>query len=54
MDFDFAVIDRCTHVLMLPRWEFSSGARRERDYALDHGKPVIYDLALFDNVTVPA
>lgn len=36
--YDFAVIDRCTHVLMLPRWETSSGAVREREYALSHGK----------------
>lgn len=31
--YDLAVIDRCTHVLMLPRWETSAGALKEREYA---------------------
>ena len=44
MAYDFAVIDRCTHVLMLPRWESSSGAVRERDYAQIAGLPVCYTL----------
>ncbi len=38
--YDFAVIDRCSHVLMLPRWETSAGAVRERDYAIAHGKTI--------------
>jgi hypothetical protein len=39
--FDFAVIDRCSHVLMMPRWETSSGARAEREYAEAKGIPVV-------------
>ncbi len=42
--YDCAVIDRCTHVLLLPRWETSTGARVERDYALRIGTPVITSL----------
>jgi len=38
---DFAIIDRCTHVVLLPRWETSRGAVRERAYALEHGKLVV-------------
>lgn len=44
LHYDKAVIDRCTHVLMLPRWTTSEGAKRERAYALDRGVPVIYTL----------
>lgn len=40
--YDFAIIDRCTHVLMLPRWETSDGAKRERDYATERGIPVAH------------
>jgi hypothetical protein len=38
--YDFAVIDRCTHVVMLPRWETSKGAIAEREYAERQGIPV--------------
>ena len=41
---DCAIIDRCTHVLLLPRWETSPGAVAERDYALATGTPVITSL----------
>lgn len=44
MRFDFAVIDACDTVLMLPRWEMSSGARREHEYALARGKRVVYEV----------
>jgi len=44
--YDFAVIDRCTHVLMLPRWETSTGACMERDYAITQGKAVTSYAAL--------
>jgi hypothetical protein len=40
MAHDFAVIDRCTHVLMLPRWESSPGAVREHQYAIAQGKTI--------------
>lgn len=41
LDYDFAVIDRCTHLMLLPRWEFSKGARLEREYARSKGKPIV-------------
>ncbi len=40
LDYDFAVIDRCTHVVMLPRWETSTGAVAEMNYATARGVPV--------------
>ncbi len=45
MAFDFAVIARCTHILMLPRWGDSDGAKRELAYAVDCGLPVFYSVA---------
>jgi hypothetical protein len=42
MAYDFSVIDRCTHVLMLPRWETSAGAKREKDYAFLRGIQTFY------------
>jgi len=39
--YDFAVIDRCTHMVMLPRWADSAGAMREREYAESRGIPVM-------------
>ena len=44
LNYDLAVIDRCTHVLMLPRWESSSGAVKERAYAEQIGRPIIASL----------
>lgn len=44
LEYDLAVIDRCTHVLMLPRWETSAGATKERAYAEQIGKPIIASL----------
>lgn len=41
LEYDLAVIDRCTHVLMLPRWETSAGAVKERAYAEQIGKPIV-------------
>ena len=40
IDYDFAIIDRCTHVLMMPRWETSTGARMEHQYAHEKGIPI--------------
>lgn len=45
LDFDKAVIDRCTHVLMLPRWESSKGALVEKAYAESIGVPVLFGVA---------
>lgn len=41
---DFAVIRRCTHVLLLPRWDRSAGARAEKAYAEQHGIRVVQDI----------
>jgi hypothetical protein len=32
--YDCAILDRCTHLLMMPRWETSAGAEKEREYWL--------------------
>ena len=44
LEYDLAVIDRCTHVLMLPRWETSAGAVKERAYAEQIGCPVVLSI----------
>lgn len=44
MAYDFAMIRRCTHLLMLPRWETSSGCQREVRYAYDLGLPIAYNV----------
>lgn len=44
LDYDLAVIDRCTHVLMMPRWQESAGAVKERDYAVSIGKPIVHSI----------
>lgn len=36
IEYDYAVISRCTHMLMLPRWRDSVGAMAERVYADAH------------------
>lgn len=40
--YDFAIIDRCSHLLMMPRWESSVGAIREREYAEANNVPVFF------------
>lgn len=42
---DRVVLDRCTHVLMLPRWRESTGARLEHEYAQSRRLPIAYSLA---------
>lgn len=42
--YDLTVIDRCTHMLMLPRWELSKGALYERAYAERKGIPIFEHL----------
>lgn len=44
MDYDLAVIDRCTHMLMLPGWRESSGSRQEREYAEGLEMPIFESL----------
>jgi hypothetical protein len=41
---DLALIDRCTHVLTLPRWETSPGAQIEVAHARLQGIPVVGDV----------
>lgn len=48
--YDFALIDRCTHVLLLPRWETSKGARLEKEYAEQIGKPVVASMDQLDEL----
>lgn len=40
LQYDLAVINRCTHMLMLPRWSTSIGATIEREHAHSIGIPV--------------
>lgn len=44
MEYDFAVIDFCTHMLMLYGWQKSTGACQEKEYADDKGIPVAYNI----------
>lgn len=41
LHYDFAVIDRCTHMILLPNWQHSKGALLEKAYAEEHGIPVL-------------
>jgi len=41
LQYDNAVIRRCTHMLMLPRWDESPGALKERALAIELGIPII-------------
>jgi len=54
LDYDYAVIARCTHLLMLPRWETSKGARLELSYAGTIHKPVRYSLDELERELVEA
>lgn len=42
--YDEAIIDRCTHLYLLPFWTRSNGAQREFTYAHRKGLPVAYNL----------
>jgi hypothetical protein len=44
MAYDFTIIDRSTHMLMLPNWEKSPGAVEEKAYAESLGMPVLCGL----------
>ena len=43
MHVDFALIDVCDAVYLLNDWAGSSGARREKEYAEQLGKKVMYE-----------
>lgn len=34
--YDCAILDRCTHLLMMPRWETSAGAKLELEHWCSH------------------
>ena len=44
MEYDFAVIDRCTHMLMMENFRESKGALEELAYADAIGMPVAYSM----------
>ncbi len=44
MEYDFAIINRCTHVLMLPKWKDSPGCAEELVYANERGIPILYSV----------
>jgi len=44
LEGDLAILSRCDAILMTPDWERSSGARAERDYAVELG------IKVFDNI----
>jgi hypothetical protein len=45
LEVDLSILNRCTHVLMLPRWEESTGAVAERAVAQKRGIPIAYSVA---------
>ena len=42
LHIDFAMLDACDAVCLLPNWKDSMGAKREIAYAYKHGKDVFY------------
>ena len=47
LHIDFAMIDACDAIVLLPNWEDSIGAKREITYAYKHGKEVLYPTLSF-------
>jgi nucleoside 2-deoxyribosyltransferase len=44
IDGDIELLSRCDAVLMTPWWGTSIGAKGERQWALEHDKPVFYSI----------
>lgn len=44
LDGDLAILAKCDAILMTEDWQRSSGATAERNFAVDHGIPVLYSL----------
>lgn len=42
MAADYAIIERCDALLMIPRWQYSKGANLELQFAESHALPVFY------------
>jgi hypothetical protein len=43
LEGDLAILGRCDAILMTADWERSTGARAERDFAVERGLRVFYD-----------
>ena len=48
LEYDKRIIERSTHVLMMPDWAQSKGALREHHYADSLGKPIFFLDSLAD------
>lgn len=44
LDGDLAILLKCDAVLMTHDWERSTGARAERQFAIDHEIPIFYEM----------
>lgn len=44
LDGDLAILRKCDAILMTPDWERSSGAKAEREHAIQHGIRVLLTL----------
>lgn len=44
IEYDLAVIDHCSHMLMMPRWQLSKGSNIEHKYAIERGIPIMYSV----------
>lgn len=44
LEYDLAIVSRCTHMLMLSRWDDSPGSIREHAYATELGLPIFFDI----------
>lgn len=44
LDYDEVIINHCTHMLMLPHWQLSKGARHEWQYAVSRRMPVAHTM----------
>jgi hypothetical protein len=51
LHIDFAMLDACDAVCLLPNWKDSMGAKREVAYAYKHGKEVFYPEKLPENLS---
>jgi hypothetical protein len=48
--YDLAVLARCTHVMLLPRWASSPGAVQERAFALSRSIPLVESILSLEQV----
>lgn len=50
LEYDMMIINRCTHMLMLPRWERSEGSIIERNHALEIGLLVCDSMEMLEAI----